>query len=395
MVESQVSRDRSVRHVLEGVPWVGFYRGGKRCPEDMPLASVLRACLEYLGEADYGCNKCRALNPDCKVNCTYAHLLGITGAAFFLSWKKGWHRDNTANFYLSKDAKAQEQRAFEAIGYQYEVLTKDGRIDQEWLFRQRILESIQRGMPVLAYGVIGPPEPSLVTGYDEGGDVILGWSFFQDFQEVNAGVEFEPSGYFRKRDWYQDTESLLLIGEKKPKPSLRETYQTALNWALEVVRVPQVWADEQASEAYLERSNGLAAYAAWAEHLLRDEDLTTAEEAVLRQRHQVHNDAVGMVAEGRWYASVFLNEMGNGVDEYAHRDTVEELFHAAACYAGEHALMWKLWDLAGGIDNPQAYVPFADPAVRRQMVRIILQAREKDAQAAEHIEQALAKWNGA
>jgi len=109
----------------------------------------------------------------------------------------------------------------------------------------------------------------------------------------------------------------------------------------------------------------------------------------------VHNDAVGMVAEGRWYASVFLNEMGNGVDEYAHRDTVEELFHAAACYAGEHALMWKLWDLAGGIDNPQAYVPFADPAVRRQMVRIILQAREKDAQAAEHIEQALAKWNGA
>lgn len=395
MADSHKPNDRLIRCVLEGVPWVGFYRGGKRCPEDMILASILRACLEYLSESDYGCNKCRAHNPDCKVNCTYAHLLGITGAAFYLSWKKGWHGDNAATFYLSKDAKAQERRAFEAIGYQYEVLMKEGESNQEQLFRQRILVSIQQGIPVIAYGVIGPPEPSLVTGFDEGGDVLIGWNFFQDFSETNAGVEFEPSGYFRKRDWFKDTEGLLLIGEKKLKPSLMETYRTALNWALEVVRTPQIRTDGQAPETYRERANGLAAYTAWADHLLHDEDFTPGEEAVLRQRHRVHNNAVGMVAEGRWYAAVFLTEMGNGVDENVHRDTVEELFQAAAFYAGEHALMWKLWDLAGGIDNPEAYVRFADPAIRRQMVPVILQAREKDAQAAEHIEQALAKWNGA
>jgi hypothetical protein len=31
------------RLVLEGVPQVGFYESGSRCPEDIPLPSVLRA----------------------------------------------------------------------------------------------------------------------------------------------------------------------------------------------------------------------------------------------------------------------------------------------------------------------------------------------------------------
>jgi hypothetical protein len=51
--------------------------------------------------------------------------------------------------------------------------------------------------------------------------------------------------------------------------------------------------------------------------------------------------------------------------------------------------MWKLWDLAGGNGNPDAYRYFADPAVRRQMAPIIQQARDRDAQAADHIERAL------
>jgi len=64
--------------------------------------------------------------------------------------------------------------------------------------------------------------------------------------------------------------------------------------------------------------------------------------------------------------------------------------HAAACYAAEHDLMWKIWDLAGGISNPDAYRAMTDPAVRSAMADIIRQAREQDAIAADHIEQALA-----
>jgi hypothetical protein len=69
----------------------------------------------------------------------------------------------------------------------------------------------------------------------------------------------------------------------------------------------------------------------------------------------------------------------------------EELLMAAACYAAEHDLMWQVWNLVGGIDNPEAYLKLAEPAVRRQIVPVILQARDRDAEAADHIERALAQ----
>lgn len=372
------------RLVLENVPRVNFYQGsGPRCPEDIPFPSVMRALMEYLNEGDFGCRSCRALPPGCKIPCSYSFFTGVSGVASFLSWKPGWEDDNPEIMYMSDDPKAPFDRAFQATGYefQYYGAELDGNRDPEALFRQQIVESIQKNRPVLAFGPIGPPESAIVTGYDDGGDVLIGWNFFQDMPEFNAGVEFEPSGQFRKRDWfnYPPGFSFITIGQKKQPPPLAETYRRALAWMLQVTRTPVTFGD---------RHSGLAAYTAWAEHLQRDEDFPD-DEAVLRQRHEVHNAAVGMVAEARWYGSVFLTQASDPA--ILHYNVTEDLLHAAACYAAEHALMWKLWDLAGGIENPDAYRRLTDPAVRRQMVPVILQAREKDALAAEYITQALAR----
>ena len=374
-----------LRAVLEDVPRVHFYEGGKRCPEDIILPSVMRAIMEFWGEKDYGCKHCLAQNPDCKVLCTYAFLVGISGAASYLSWKEGWHADNPAIFYMSDDAQAPERHIFKAIGYEYEWVVKAQGRDNEALFRRRIAESIQRGVPVLGYGVIGPLEPSIVAGYDEGGDVLIGWSFFQD-----ASTECEPSGCFRQRDWFGSTDCLLIIGEKVDKPSLEETCRTALQWMLEVARVPMVRPEPDAPERYRHRRNGLAAYEAWIEHLLRDGEWPAGDEAVLRAHHQIHNDAVGTVAEARWYGSVFLAQLVEGFAAGpGKRGTQAEVLHAAACYAAEHDLMWEVWELAGGIGNAEAYHYMADPAVRRAMADIVRQARTQDSQAAKQIEQAL------
>ena len=293
--------DYPTRIVLEGIPWIGFYRGGKRCPEDIILPSVVRSVLEYLGGSgagprEYGCKHCLAVNPDCTVLCTYAYLVGVSGAASFLSWKDGWYGDNVAPFYMSADAEAPERNIFKAIGYEYEWVVKESGCDNQALFRQRIAESIQRGMPVLGYGVVGPPEASIVAGYDEGGDVLVGWSFFQD-----ANAEHEPSGYFRKRDWFGSTECLLIIGEKVEKPSLKDSCRDALRWMLHVTRTPMVRPEPDAPEHYRNRHNGLAAYMAWAAHLLNDEAWPAGDESVLRAHQQIHNDAVGTVADARCY----------------------------------------------------------------------------------------------
>ena len=115
MLDPSVSVNTPTRLVLEGVPRIHFYEGGPRCPEDVCLPSVLRAYLEYLGDDDLGCKHCLAVNPSCKVYCSYSFFMGVTGAAAFLSWKKGWHGDNVAIFYMSPDPAAPERRAFAAM----------------------------------------------------------------------------------------------------------------------------------------------------------------------------------------------------------------------------------------------------------------------------------------
>jgi hypothetical protein len=370
------------RLVLENVPRVQFYQGGPACPEDIPFPSVMRALLEYFNETDFGCHTCRTLKPGCKINCSYSFFVGVTGVASFLNWKPGWEGDNVEIMYMSDDPAAPFERAFRAAGYAVEYIDQKKGAD-EALFRQRIMESIQRGRPVLAFGPIGPPESAIICGYDAGGEVLIGWNFFQDFPPFNTGVEYEPSGMFRKRDWFncQPDFSVMLIGEKQPNSPLSETYRQALEWMLKVARTPVTFGG---------RCNGLAAYSAWKEQLLHDE-VFPDDEAALRERHDAHNGVVGMLAEARWYGALFLIQAGNG--EFLHYRCISDLLHAAACYAEIHNLMWKIWNLAGGNGNPEAYRYFADPNVRRKMVPIIEEAHRQDEEATRYIEQALAKLN--
>lgn len=68
----------------------------------------------------------------------------------------------------------------------------------------------------------------------------------------------------------------------------------------------------------------------------------------------------------------------------------QELLAAAACHEAEHDLMWQVWNLVGGLGRSDAHASkLAEPPVRRQMVPLILQARAKDEEAADHIERAL------
>jgi len=377
MANQSRSPDEPARVVLEGVRRVGFgVLEEGRDVEGCPFPSCLSACLEYLGE-DYGHSTIEMDGVTWRENNLYVYIMGTSGCAFRLSWRPGWHLDNVEIMYMSDDPAAPFDRAFEAVGYAYEfVFAEEGR-DNEAVFRGRIIESIRdKGRPVLGFGVVGPPECCIITGYDEYGPVLVGWSFFQDFPDFSAGVEFEPSGTFRKRDWFKDTQTPIIIGEKQERPPLGEIYRKALEWALHVARTPVTFGD---------RHNGLAAYTAWAEHLSRDDEFATDDMAVLRERHMAHNDAVGVIVEGRWYASQFIEQIADHEPAMA-----EELSAAAECYRAEHDLMWQIWNLVGGIGFSDEHVKrLAEPAIRRKIVPIIHQAGDKDAEAAARIERAL------
>ena len=376
-----------VREVLEGVPRVNFYDGPPRCPEDFTFPAALRACLEFIGEPS-GCQHAPTYREGVHPRCTYAFINGTSGMAFRLLWNaKAWDFGIGNILHMAADPVEPIRRAFEAAGYGYEVIFKadfarqlhfSGACqDDEAYYRQRIVESLRdKGRPVMAIGVVGPPECCIITGYDERGDVLLGWSFFQAFPEFSDGIELEPSSYFRKRNWFRDTLGLILIGEKQERPPLAETHRRALRWALEAMRTPRV----------RHCHAGFAAYTAWTEALLRDEEFPAGNMDVLRKHYGVHYDAVGHVAEGRHYGAEFLAEMAG------HEPSmVDELRAAEACFRTEHDLMWDVWNLAGGNAwTDEQALKLAESEVRRQIVPVILQARDKDVEAAQYIERALA-----
>ncbi|MGE5654502.1 MAG: helix-turn-helix transcriptional regulator [Bacillota bacterium] len=359
------------RLVLDGVMRVGFYHGGDQCPEDIPFPSCLAAVLRYLGE-DYRWEKIHSHNMEWRLNMANVHLLGVTGMVFGLLWKDGWHPDNADMMFIA-DPREVIERAFRSVGYEYEIVKKRGQPDDEQFFREKIKQSIQAGHPVLGFGIIGPPECSVITGYDNHGETLIGWNFFQDVPEFNQGITFEPTGCFRKGDWFKDTMSLIVIGSKLPTADCIDDREM-IRWALHVARTPEV----------LGRNSGIAAYDAWMRQIGNDADFATDDRDLLFQRHDVHNSAVGIVAECRSWAHSFVLDMATREPRMA-----EDLRAAGECYQQEHDLMWKVWGLVGGNGQPEAFLKFADPQIRRQIIAVVAQARDLDIRAAEYLERAL------
>jgi RNA polymerase sigma factor (sigma-70 family) len=377
------------RRVLENVPRVTYDArpGGEKdpdraSPESTPFPSCLASILRFLGEdrgfrdvelsSESACEPGRTV----RVNDTYVFLMGVTGSAFRLNFKPGWHVDNIAIFTMDDDAAAPFRRGLEAVGYTPEIVwIRRDRLDEATV-RGQIVKSIDAGMPVIAHGVVGPPEDALITGYDEKGEVLIGWSYFQGFPEFGADLEFEPDGTFRRRGWFEHTWSLVLVGERKEPPPADEVRRDALRWAVRILRNPVTHGD---------RANGLAAWDAWIEHLGRDEDLVGVEPAVLFERHMSHDDAVCTVAEGRWYASLFLDGMAE------EEPMMAEDLHAAARHAAAAGnLMWRVWGEVGGMGRqPEKVRRFAEPDVRRRIVGHLREARDRDVTMTEALERAV------
>ncbi|NLG28890.1 MAG: hypothetical protein GX557_13335 [Chloroflexi bacterium] len=365
-------REVPARCVLEGVPRIHFYEGGPGCPEDICFPSALKAVMQYLGDPI----GCKHTDPPTRrlAACGYAWLVGVTGEAFALSWAKDWQYTSAIHEFADEQNYGPYRQALDALGY-------DCYIDQACAGTSAAIGGIRasivdRHRPAIGFGVVGPPEAAIITGYDEHGAVLIGWSFFQKEPQFTVGLEYEPCGYFRAREWTGRTEAVLTIGEKRAEPRQEQVVLRALRWNSEVARRKQVRG----------AANGLAAYNAWASALADEARFADLDEATLRRCHQRHDMNVGAVAESRWYGAQFLIEAA----EHVHYSMVEDLFAAAARLAGEHDLMWKAWDACGGNGNPEAWRYLADPAVRRQLVQLIRASRAKDADAVSHLEHALA-----
>ncbi|MGD8240438.1 MAG: hypothetical protein PVH68_17925, partial [Armatimonadota bacterium] len=351
------------RFVLEGVRKVAYHTDRWRFT---PFCNALDAALQYLGQEEQ-----------------YDRLMCTSGAAFRMTWTpKAWDGGNSDILGMAPERLEAMRRAFWSAGYEMvpvakaepddwaEELLRDateglgGELTDEAGFRRRIVESIDHGFPVIAFGIIGPPEACLVTGYDERGDCLIGWNCFQD----EEGVETDGAGRFRVRDWYPNTHGLLLFGDEVGRPDQDELDREALKWALEVLRTRRVGNSHAGPDAF----------EAWAADMLNDEYFPE-DEVHLRGRLMCHWDSMTVTAfRGGGEATQYLLAAGE-----RNPAMVEHLRAAAECLENE--------DVVHGVAPGQEHQMerLADHEVRREVADSILHAREMHVEAAEHIEKAL------
>jgi len=355
------------RKVLEGVPKVGYgFSGFSKCTT---FGATLESVMNFLGK-----------------QVDYEYIMFTSGAAFRLTWRDGWSPGNSDILTMCEDPFEPIHRGMNAVGRGYTIRMCDG-VDNfgvkararksayvtgvpvdEATAKAEIVSSIEKGIPALAIGVIDVPEWCIVAGYDDRGDALLGWSYFQD----NPQVKKDPNGYFMKGDWFKDIQGYLLVGGKKAIPPMRQLCIDALGFAVRVARTPLVNGDH----------SGLQAYVAWANQLANDSFEGLGMPAIW-ERFTSYLDGLVMPDERKTAASVLRRVAKEEPDIAADLEKAAGLWQQEA----EHSGLWEQ-EVQQNIEGAKK---FADPSVRRKLADQLLRCKELEEQAIRVIESLLAR----
>ena len=182
----------------------------------------------------------------------YDYLCAVSGCAFMTSFsKEGWDFGN----HSVRNTPVIPEHTFKMFGYDIKRYPKKGDFTAD---RRLITDSIDRGIPVIADGVINCSNECLISGYDNDGEVLLGYNPFM-YIEDDHPEPHDDTGYFRKANWHDNFGGMIIIGEKTEKPSkeviFAETLQLIKRLIGEKALVPS-------------HNNGLAAHKAFADALM-------------------------------------------------------------------------------------------------------------------------------
>lgn len=336
---------------------VGFLHNLKndpRSPESFPFPACLTSLMEAIGE-DVGIETIESHGREWMKRSMNDAILAASGMAFGLLW----HEDICpSSFDLMQINKHDDtiKYAMDYLGYDYEILAKSANGDNQEALWQRMVQSLDQGRPVLAFGIIGPPECSLVCGYDEEGQTLYGWSHFQSY----APEDCDENGMFKSQSWFDGLWKIVLIGDKKESKShLADIIKRGIKLSR------QNWIDGFFA--------GPAAYDAWENNTKHNKyDQMSDEE--LKAAYDFHHKLVGNHAEARAYLGMFLRkEAGDDA----------ELQRIAGLYDEIHTLCREIWHVAGGFENPDAYLSFREPQKRQEIADLIGKVEQLDLQASD------------
>ena len=355
--------DMSVKLDSRNIGLTANLSSGMRAPESFAFPACLTSLMEHIGE-DAKRETIKAHNREYTRRHLYDDILAATGMSFGLLWHK-------SNLYQSLDLMQVNNNrlktiklGFDLVGYDFELVEKtENNFDEMKLL---LTESINFGIPALAFGLAGSPECSIICGYDSGGDALFGLSHVGSHNQTSS-----EGGMFRVADWHKSVFGILLCkGKKEPSKNLEHIVRRGLAIA-------------QANELSGCLS-GRAAYNAWFEYIT-DPVCESLNDDKLRDKYRFHDTLIGNHAESRAYLAAFLHMSANGDND---------LHEIAALYSEIHDTCWKIRKSFGGSKNSDAYKSLREKAKREDAAALIRLIEGFDFLAAEKLEAWLGKRGG-
>lgn len=332
---------------------VGFNgnTGDNRSPESFAFPACMTSLMEYLGE-DYPRLNIEENNYNYTVRTGNVSFLAASGMAFGLLWHKEYCL-GSMDLTQVNEHDLTIQYAFDWAGYDFEIINANNNYHT---IKEKIVKAINEGIPVLAFGIIGPPECSIITGYDEFGDVLIGWSHFQEWE----ACEKENNGMFRKRNWFDNLWKIVITGEKVSK---KRNIEDIIKRGLNIM-------EKSTCDGY---TAGLKAYEEWINFLL-DKELSNINDEDLKIRFRYHHLLVGNLAEARYYLGDFFN--------YYNEELKNEKFKLIAnCFKTIHKLCWQVWGVLGSLNDKELWKNFKDFENRKKIAGIISEIKALDEKA--------------
>ncbi|MCL1888087.1 MAG: RNA polymerase subunit sigma-24 [Kiritimatiellaeota bacterium] len=270
--------------ILRGVPKAHYGAFGGITP----FPTCLKAVSDYLGD-----------------ELDYAYAMAASGAAFRFAWNTAeWDGGNVDISHTYDDAERAYRQGVAALGRDFKILWREknswnhpgaGTKDDIKAF---IKTQIDAGRPLISIGIIGPPEAAVITGYRDDGNVLLGWSFFQQWM----WRDFNGDGYFVNGAWENDKDFVAVM-------SLGET--AAPRMAAGPIIANAIAALEGRQEG--KHAKGVAAYDAWKKALLGAEEKDFAINPDWQQSivAMCQGDATDCLVDGRKNASIWFKRLAD------------------------------------------------------------------------------------
>ena len=229
---------------------------------------------------------------------------------------------------------------------------------------------------MLAFHVVGPSDCCIITGYDERGQVLMGWSTYQDIPD-DHNIPHDSTGYFRKPDWHENLHGYILIEEKVNRPDPRDIFLDALEWAVYLMRMTGM-------KGFI---TGLEGLQAWAEAMAQPVRLfPEQEEAYYSQFYLSTTIQITMLRDHCLAEPFFLQALK------AETDFEPELSQAMECYAEISSIRNSMDTLIPDDFSPQALRVITSLKIRADFADAILRIRDLEDAATSYIEELLERY---